>query len=258
MKTLMITIAFLFCGVVSAGEPNVELHEKCIYPTVMVLDTLGKSSATGVVVKTEEYCGEFLNFVLTCDHCVADIDKDEVIEYVDGKPTSAVSCAKETEWKIRVGKYENWSELAGFDDYKAKVLYSNDLYDIALVSFVSKEPVMVAEIDYNPEVYIGEELLKVGCGLSELFRVDVGILTSLPQSIGRVKANSGVSYQYRTSLPSVQGDSGGPVYSNYKLIGLLQAVRISEGQSVYHMSYAIPIETFLEDAEISKILKLNR
>jgi hypothetical protein len=45
----------------------------------------------------------------------------------------------------------------------------------------------------------------------------------------------------RTSIPTVPGDSGSPVFHNYKVVGVMRAVRVWRTQPVFQISIAVPI-----------------
>lgn len=109
----------------------------------------------------------------------------------------------------------------------------------------------------DAKLYIGNDVIKVGCGLSEPFRIDYGKITSIDKSIGNTIKGS-----YRISAMTIMGDSGGPVYHENKLVGLSQAIRYAPASSpipinipVCQIAYVIPIQTFYDNEEITELLK---
>ncbi len=226
---------FFLTTQVFAGQPDKELHEKCIYPTVHIT---GKNHhGTGVIIKSTNRGTDYENYVFTVAHIIKK-DKDEYEPH-----------------EIGVAKYENWSKLTGVTTYPMdKVLHRDDIADMALISFISLEPVPVAEIDYKPELYIGNDVLRVGCGQIELFRVDYGKITAVKGS----SAAADVAGLIRISAPTVLGDSGGPVFHENKLIGIAECIKATRGHFsstlIYHIAFAVPVERYLECPEIKKYL----
>jgi S1-C subfamily serine protease len=219
-----------------SGEPNKVLHEKCIYPSVMVLNENIKGNGSGVIVKSHKVDDGYENYVITCAHVLSGDGKEQNFKMV-----------------VRIGIYENWSTLVGSKEYHCEVAAINKIKDIAILKFKTENSVSVAEIYNNPKIYIGDDVIRVGCGLSEPFRVDYGKITAVDKSIGSMVKNS-----YRVSIPTIMGDSGGPVYHEDKVIGLMQSIHtVPLGPfrtQVSHMSYVIPIQRILELEEFSKII----
>ncbi len=63
MKAILLVILMAISFPVFAGEPDKELHEKCIYPTVNV--AAEAQHGTGVIVKSEAVDGHYVNFVMS-------------------------------------------------------------------------------------------------------------------------------------------------------------------------------------------------
>lgn len=101
----------------------------------------------------------------------------------------------------------------------------------------------VAIVEYDPEIYIGNKVYRVGCGLGEQFRLDYGKITSVNITLPQIPI---IKNWYRTSIHCVPGDSGGPVYHNYKVIGIVSQIRCLSLNSciqipIPEMSYIVPI-----------------
>lgn len=241
MKTaFMVILSFsLFTATVFAGEPNKELHEKCIYPTVHI--TTSNHHGTGVIIKSTARDKDYENYVITVAHIIKfDVDKEKFEEH-----------------HIGVGEYEDWSKLVACTKYPMeKVLYLDTEKDIALVTFISLKPMPVADIATDHKLYIDDDVCRVGCGMDTLFRLDYGKITAVRGSL----APSSVKGRIRVNTPSVLGDSGGPTFdSKHKIIGLTESMKaVSVGHFstfyIYHITFLIPIEDFTECPEIAKYL----
>lgn len=289
MQKIVFTIlVVLATSAVFGGEPDKDFHEKCLYPTVLVHNNKPVSSGTGVIVKCIPRNGKFLNYTVTCAHILRPIpvekpveppptdpdtkpDPEEEIEHDVAPPPpidksalvegTDVAAAEEYDVVVRIGIYEDWSKLIGQKEHKCEVVELDRENDIALLSFVTETKCHVAEIYKNPKLYIGNDVLRIGCGLGDPFRVDFGKITSVKDSIGLMLKGT-----YRTSIPTVIGDSGGPVFHEGKVIGLAQAIRSQQVATpfgpllmpVYHMSYVIPTQRFLDNKKIAALINLQK
>jgi len=251
LRTLSLILSVLLCTALQAGQPNKVLHRKCIYPTVMVVNkspaTELHGSGTGVIVKSRRMaCGRWENFVLTVAHAIRITPEMDML--IDGVPCTILP---QYDYVVRVGIWTNWSTLRKIEEYWCQVLYEDDEDDVALLRFVSRRKMPVAEMGDSENIFIGNEAIRVGCGLGEPFRLDRGMITSLPWSQGRKRDLAGC---YRISVPTIQGDSGGPVYHENKVIALAQAIAMYQDgpnrSPVPHIAYAVSIETFLDHQEI--------
>jgi len=266
MKKLIIAATLLLAtSICQAGEPDKDLHNKCIYPTVMLQGKNG-GTGSGVIIKSVKRGESYMNYVFTCAHVLkktpARIIEPE--EPKEGEEAAApIVIPSKYEYIIHIAVYEDWSLIKEIKTYKCNVIHvENDvLKDVALVTFKTKEKMKVAEIETKPKIYIGNEVLRIGCGVGEPFRIDYGKVTSLSKSIGR--AQPATKGKIRTSIQTVPGDSGGPVYHENKLIGVAQMIRAMPGNAgpfptsipIFHMSYVIPMEKFMSCEKITKHLK---
>jgi len=258
MRCLLIAVLVFFSTVVQADEPDKILHEKCIYPTVMLISTsphMRPGVGSGVIVKSvRKGEKEWQNYALTVGHNLYEVP-EHMVQSEEGEQPVLVPASYE--YKVRVGKYEDWSKLTDAEDFPCEVLHDDDEKDIGLIRFVSEHEMFVADIETDPKIYIANEVCRVGCGIGEGFRIDFGRVTSLPESIDRL--NPRMQGTFRISAPTLPGDSGGPVYHGYKVIALAAAISgIRSGPissaPVYHIVYAIPVKRFMECEEIAKHL----
>ena len=254
-KIFLVLVLVNFCTLKAfSGEPDKEFHEHCLYPTVMIaeMEIAGEekklsSKGTGLIIRSEKTIdGKYDNFVITCDHVILK------------ENTSILSLLTNPSIVVRKANYVNWSVFEDFSDFDCKIIYRNVQADIAILYFESDEKMPVGEIDMNPELYIGNDIFRIGCGLGEVMKTDYGKITAVKHDMSETLKGG-----YRTSTPTIMGDSGGPAFhkteTGYKCFGLSQAVRggafeskvaLSEG----HLSVLVPYYAY----HISFILPLNR
>lgn len=269
MRILIIATLLLASNVCNAGEPDKDLHNKCIYPTVMLTGTNPHytGTGTGVIVKSTKRGKGYINYVFTCAHVLTKtpaqiVESDEEVKEGEEPIPPKVVPAK-YEYVAKVAVYENWSLIKEIKTYPCHVIHVDRGInkDIALVTFQTDKKMPCAKINVSPKIYIGNEVCRIGCGLGEPFRIDFGKITSLSKSADRPIART--RNLYRTSILTVMGDSGGPVYHENKLIGLAQMIRGMPASAgpfriqvpVFHMSYVIPIKRFMDCKKITKHLK---
>ena len=208
------------------------IHLNCLYPTVKVQSVDGRASGSGVIIKSKMIKEkQYLNIVLTCAHVLLDDMKYTVMQ----------------------GKYQNWSEFIGYEKPVAcEIYYKNNSNDVAVLLFLSEEELPTAELGIKENIYISNDVFKVGCGGDSLPtppRMDRGIITSI--------LNLGSEFKIiRTSAFTVPGDSGGPLYHDNKLIGLIRAIRILNGRVLaYKISFAVSTDIIpVLDKEVNNAL----
>ena len=198
------------------------LHRQVIYPAVRVANTARPQFGTGVVIRSEKVSKEtYLNVMLTCAHCVIPGDSytaDVVVYEKDGST------------------FKEWEKCPMVPYFNSKK------YDISVCLFVTSRPLAVAEMDFDTKLMMGNEVMHVGCGAGEDPRFDKGQITGLKSKIRPHPTDV-----YRTNMMTIFGDSGGPAFYKNKVIGLMQAIKITrfhgEPFPVAGISYCIPIGT---------------
>jgi len=222
MRNLIFVLVLLFSpSYLFSGEPDKKLHSECLYPTVTVVAKNINMMGTGVIVRSEKISDNlYHNVVITCSHIIRKGEDYEVVK----------------------GKYKDWSKLEGACKYDCEVYETNRLHDLGVVIFSSEDKMPVATLDFDTKLFIGNKVFRIGCGLNDEPRLDYGRITSLNGIVGNIK-NS-----YRTSIPTVPGDSGGPVFHNYKVIGIMAAIRSLRfgwiQLPVFNISYVLPITRY--------------
>jgi len=215
-STLFVIISMMIVSPLFSGEPDKKLHEKCIYPTVMISNAQGSGSSTGTIVRSEEMDdGTYHNVVITTAHGL------------------------NTELIVASPHYKNWSELEGGQLFPATIYYTNSNADIAIIIFMSGRPMHVADFGFEEKIYIGNKVVRIGCGLADAPRLEEGIITGINLPSARGVENK----IHRMSIHTLPGDSGGSLHHNYKIIGLTQSIRTVPGnhgpQPIYHYSMAV-------------------
>jgi len=226
---------------VSSIDVDKNLHNKCLYPTVLIEDVVSTNdgsklkclgSGSGVIVKSQKVGNSWHNLVLTCDH-VVDLEptKAAIKQRFGVEPKVGVV--------VKVARYKDWSRFVKYDSYKAHVYSQFPKGDMALLLFRSKHKMPVAELALNEKLYIGNEILKVGCGLGDLPRVEYGRITSLNPICEEFYKGC-----IRMSAHTIYGDSGGPVFRNGRVIGLASSIRVMGFNTpVFNMGYFQPSST---------------
>lgn len=210
-----LTFVLIFSLISLAGVPDEALHNKCLYPTLLVAPVGFSAYGSGVIVKSVKVSDkEYRNIFITCAH-VAD--------------------AKEP-YEIRLFRYDNWSKISKIESFNCEFYGVNTKSDIAVGLFTTEVGMPVAQMDFDPKLFIGNEVFRIGCGLGDEPRLDYGKLTSLrmtmPDSIP----------MFRTSVHTVPGDSGSPLFHENKVIGIMQSIRLWRGLPVFGISFAVPLE----------------
>jgi S1-C subfamily serine protease len=218
-KFLYVLLAILFVCPLIAGVPDEKLHNQCLYPVVLVRPMGVRGCGTGVIVRSTKVAeGEYQNVFVTCAHVSLAYDQSYVVQHFS---------------------YEKWSHLTGSKTYPVEWVHHDPVRDLAIGVFVSDVKMPVSEIDFDPSLYIGSDVYRIGCGLGDEPRLDYGKVTSVKTSLGNIRD------VVRTSIHTLPGDSGSPVFHEYKVFGIMQAIRQFQhgfgNQPVFNMSYCVPL-----------------
>lgn len=211
MRLLIFAIAFLlFSSFITAGQPDIALHEKCLYPTVLISNLDENEYGTAVIVRSEKiednlYCNVFV----TANHVVKG----------------------NTFTKIFLYNYKNWSRINNVETYRAMIYGNYEPADLAIGMFYTKKKMFTSDFDFSDDVYIGNDVFRIGCGLGYEPRLDSGKVTTL-----------GKTYT-RTSIYTVPGDSGGPVFHNNKIIAIMRSIKTMQNDDKTVFTFAISIAT---------------
>jgi len=223
MNRLLILFVVCLLALPVFGEPDRQLHEKCLYPSVYItVEGMNGTVGSGVILRSENVNGEYHNVALTCAHVVE----------------------KNYSYIINRRSYVNWSTPNKRESYACIVHDVNAETDMALLLFKSKERLPVVDVDMNPDVYIGNDVFKFGSGQTDEPRLDIGKITSLKNR-----------NKIRTSIQTIRGDSGSPVFFDYKMIGVATSIDTTndpaQKQLIFHISYVSPIVNLKKFATFS-------
>lgn len=202
----------------SIYSQNVQLEEKCVSPCIKVISYDNKNLGSAVIVKSFLMKDEkYSNIALSCNHVTS--GKNIVVEVCGQK------CKR----------------------YFATAIFEHEKNDLSVIQFVSDDKQKTAEIDLNSKLFIGDDLISVGFGLSQTPKVGWGKITTNSQTEDSFKGN------YFTNIPLVMGDSGGPIYKNNKLIALSQAIRVLNWKD-----NLLPVPSVSVIVPLFKIVELNK
>lgn len=100
--------------------------------------------------------------------------------------------------------------------YAARVLWESDASDIAMLSVPgAKLPVAKLACD---DVRVGDEISAIGNPLGLKFVTSYGHISAKPQKIGDIDE------VFTMDMTTVMGQSGGPVFSNGRIVGIISMV----------------------------------
>lgn len=212
---LIILFFFTIISFSHGGEVDKKLHQECLYPTVYVGRAEGSGYGSGVVVRSEKINDNlYKNVFITCAHLVDDSTLDyEIKQYI----------------------YEDWSQVKEVKSYPAVFFAYNRDLDVAVGVFYSNQQIPMAKLDFDPKLFIGNEVFRIGCGLGDDPRLDYGRITAIKKT---------PKPTFRTSVMTVPGDSGSPLFHENKVIGIVVSIRSFRNQPVFTISYAVSLERF--------------
>lgn len=212
---ILLFYTFVFLTKINGGEVDKRLHQECLYPTIYVGRADQSGYGSGVITRSEKVNDNlYKNIFITCAHLVDDNNIDyEVKQYI----------------------YEDWSQVKEIKSYPAVFCAVNHDQDVAIGVFFSDKPMPTAKLDFDPKLFIGNEVFRIGCGLGDDPRLDYGRLTAYKKTLKPT---------FRTSVMTVPGDSGSPLFHEYKVIGITVSIRSFRNLPVFAISYAVPLERF--------------
>lgn len=212
-------LLLLTCSSCLTDTPDIKLHNKCLYPTVMVTLEGRESGGTGVIVRSTRVGNEWQNVFITAGHVV-------------NQPG---------EFNVNFYEYKDYSTIKSTLVLPCS-LYAVDMErDLAIGIFISDKEMPTAEINFDSKIYIGNDVFRIGCGLGDEPRLDVGKVSSVKTELGEH------TNLIRTTIYTLPGDSGSALYSDYKIIGIMIMIRAREigggvRQMLPGMSYAVPVQ----------------
>lgn len=214
MRTIFLLLLCLIpASIISSAEVDKKLHTDCLYPTIIVKAV--NTSGTGFIVKSEAHGQKYRNVFITCAHNI---------------PYSFPI------FKVYSTSYRDWSEVDFVVEHTCYYCLMDRKNDIAIGVFETSKPMPTVKLDFENKVYIGTNTLQFGHGLSEQIRLEQGKITSVNFNVHGVLRNC-----YRISAPTYGGDSGGPVFVDYKVVGIMKAIRANDVREYNNIAYCLPI-----------------
>lgn len=213
MKTKLVFLLLFFPSVVLAEEPNKELHNKCIYPTVLLTSMGDGACSTGVVIMSQKHNDVYYNVGITVNHAT-----------------------QERAIKVKVPEYKNWSYMLASTEYNGVVYCAHSRKDLAIFMFISPKVIPTAKLAAaGTDLYMGQEIIKVGCGLGDPPRLDKGFISG----VNRVTGHS-IQDNIQLSIYTLPGDSGAAIFNkDYEIIGITQGIRVDTVDRKLPPYYAI-------------------
>lgn len=214
MASLFMSFSTVECN--GAEAPDKKLHKECLYPTICVASVDETSFGSGVIVLSKKINYEYINFFISSAH---------VIE-------------KGTDYNVLLHKYEDWSTVVGVKKIKCKFYAKHKKRDLIIGAFLTKTAMPSAKINMKIKFYIGTKLFRIGCGLGDVPRLEYGIVSApIMKKGGPATLNT-----VRTSIQTVPGDSGGPVFDRkYQVVGVTKAIKYYRSQLIFGTGYIVPI-----------------
>lgn len=198
MKCAFFTVAFLLLCSISSAQTWESVNSPSHKDSVVKIEKEG-SKGSGVVVKklyvSEEYPEYYMGLILTAGHCVDDDTDRFTITFHDSKKTRDASVVKDLD--------NTWDK-------------DNDLALLKGLIPIDIKPIEIHEGD----VASGSELILSGYGRGKVHHWKA--------KYGAKKINDG----HIIFSSAIQGDSGGPIVYNGKLIGVIcygNKIRYYEG-----------------------------
>jgi S1-C subfamily serine protease len=191
--TLILTLASLWFS--QSKKPD-EFFDKCLYPTVGIVNKIEGKTGTGVIIQSTELPNNiYLNTVFSCEH----IHNKKLI--------------------IQEYLYDQKEYASGIKEFPAVTTSISETNDISIINFISKRKMKCAEVDFSKNNHLRDEVFSVGCGLGDYPRYTDGKINGLQPSKKDLS-------DIRTNVCMVPGDSGGPLFNNkYKVFGIANSIR---------------------------------
>lgn len=210
MRLILLSSFFAYLISLPTLKKEEVFLKNCLYPTITVINKTKESTGTGVCVQSHKISNNlYFNVLLSCEHVVS--PKLILAEHI----------------------YENKFYTDKMYMHEAITLDKSKESDISIIVFISQKKMHNADVDFDANLKLKDEVFLIGCGLSGPPRFSDGKITE----IGPSKINTN---QIRTTVCMVPGDSGGPLYNKEnKLIGIANSIKTLEHRGINHPIPAI-------------------
>lgn len=216
---------------------EIALKQREMLDTIVYVQTRS-GRGSGTIIDYVEIEEVFKYYVLTNAHVVSSrfITQIQGVNSLTGKPKVRVI---NTGCGIITFDHQN----RDWDHHIARVVAEDITNDLAILSFVSDQELVVAKVandDMLKQIRIFDEIFAVGCQLGRAPSPTVGIISQI-----LTESNNGQERMIYSNTAQISpGSSGGALFKKYVegyyLIGIPHRVSVAPNrQSVYHLSHAI-------------------
>lgn len=239
MKTFITFILFFCISLIFAStydnQDNKKFIEKCLKPTVLIESEQVSASGTGFIVKSikNSNLDIFVNIIFSCEHIL----KSKIVT-------------------VKTSVFDDDGIFKKYMSHKGVVLASDGINDLSILLFFSEDIMPTATINPSYKPKIRDAVFSIGHGLGEISRYSEGKFTGALISETNSEVNT-----YRTSIPIIFGDSGGPLFFENQVIGIANSMKSTElGQNkypVYDISFYKPIYSIKKMLTSTNIMDEN-
>ena len=120
MQKIFFLVLILIPSTVFSDEPDKILHEKCLYPTVVIASRSKNDTSprgTGVIVRSEKVEDSYFNVVATCQHVLTSGDM-----------------------AIKLPVFKDWSKFEKWEVFPCLNYAGHEDRDLGIILFVSSKP----------------------------------------------------------------------------------------------------------------------
>lgn len=233
-------------------EERAKQHAEILWPTVRIHTE--KAWGSGTIVYSEVNAkGEFVSYVLTCHHVIADNIKIE--KKFDHRVGYDIKKEIRIPVEIEFFYYEKMSRCMGIaGSCKADIVAYDEDGDIALLEFkkTSKTQPVATLFPKNreDEVHVFDEVWACGAALAHEPIATKGIINFMNEIL-----ENGVEY-WMSSAQIIFGNSGGSLFryseerDKYEFLGMPARISISmsgfSADPITHMGFFVPITRIYE------------
>lgn len=223
-------------------EPSVDkitLKQQEMLDTIVYVRTRN-GRGSGTIIDCVDMGETFEYRVLTNAHTINSkfITQIQGVNSLTGKPKVRII---DTGCEIVTFDHQNRS----WDHYVAKVVAEDITNDLAILSFVSDQELVVAKIaddDMLKQIRIFDEVFAIGCQLGQAPSPTVGIISQ----ISTESKDGQKRIIYGNTAHIISGSSGGGLFrehnGHYYIIGIPYRISVApNGQWIPHLSCAISI-----------------
>jgi S1-C subfamily serine protease len=231
-------------------------HQEILWPTVRIRAEKAWGSGT-VIYSGKIGAGQFVTYVITCHHVIADNIKIE--KKFDHRVGYDIKRENRVPAEVEFFYYENLSKCGGIaGSCKADIVAYDEDGDIALLELkktVEVDPVATLfPLDKVKEIHVFDDTWACGAALAHEPITTKGIINFMNEIL-----DNGIEY-WMSSAQIIFGNSGGSIFryseerDKYEFLGIPARISISmngfSADPITHMGFFVPITRiykFLDD-----------